>query len=266
MFSARVVLASKYRARTVTTLEVTMPRIVLAEFNTHRMFSRNSASSRAIPFERNVAKVVDEPFLPVHWGANQPGMKADAEIPAELIPEAMKVWLSARDSAVAHAQKLHALGVHKQVVNRLIEPWMWHTVIVTATEWENFYQLRCHPAAQPEMRHVAELMSEAMIKHVPLLARNNEWHLPYVGLVADPTAANIAESVSACARVSYARHAEERSYEQNIKLATALLNNGHMSPFEHQARPSPGKRSGNFVGWEQLRHSTTGKYKLMNDA
>jgi hypothetical protein len=125
----------------LTTFEVTFPRIVLAEFNTHRVLSRNSASSRAIPVEKQIAKIESDLFLPVYWGKNQKGMQADEELSPTLIEMSEFCWAGASEMAVARARTLLDLGVHKQITNRLLEPFMWHTAVVTATEWDNaFYQ------------------------------------------------------------------------------------------------------------------------------
>ena len=143
----------------LTTMEVTFPRIVLAEFNTHRMFSRNSASSRAIPVEKMIQRVLDDPFSPVWWGKNQSGMQAAEELSGEALRLARQHWLDARDFAISCVRLFQApeISLHKQIANRLLEPFLWHTVVVTATEWENFFALRCHkdaPARDP--RHCGD--------------------------------------------------------------------------------------------------------------
>src|SRR5690606_2032814 len=130
----------------LTTMVVTFPRIILAEFNTHRMFSRNSASSRAIPFPKMVQSVKDNPFTPIAWQKDHTGMQGTDYWTEPWEIESLKEdWLKARDRAVDSAMKLYlgGLGATKQLANRLLEPFMWHTVIVTATEWENFFALRC---------------------------------------------------------------------------------------------------------------------------
>lgn len=130
----------------LTTMKVTFPRFILAEFNTHRMFSRNSASSRAIPFKKMVKMVEENPFIPMAWQKDHKGMQGTEYLFADQ-PEHTNHpkwgWLRARDEAVKAAIRLSELEVTKQLVNRLLEPFMWHTVIVTATEWENFFKLRC---------------------------------------------------------------------------------------------------------------------------
>ena len=141
----------------LTTMEVVMHRFVLSEFNTHRSFSRNSASSRAIPTRKQMARVETETAFPVSWPCEQPGMQGGEELDGNLGDAASTVWRNAMQDAVRHATALAEIGVHKSVVNRLLEPFMWHTVIVSSTEWENFFGLRCNSLAQPEIRVAADV-------------------------------------------------------------------------------------------------------------
>jgi hypothetical protein len=294
-FDAKVLADSASPAdHRLTTLEVTFPRFVLAEFNTHRVFSRNSASSRAIPIVKQLRRVLEDPFLPLEFGANQPGMQAGPALSGEAGAAAGREWLRARDDAVRHVLGLIAgpdevaaeadlaalldriepvikakqqpdewLNVHKQVANRLLEPFIWHTVIVSATEWENFFNLRCHPDAQPEIRRAAELMRAARAESEPVRLGWEDWHLP---LVRDEDREEVAEiedlvkvSAGRCARVSYLTHAGRRDLAADIELCERLLTSGHMSPLEHPAQPlsetdlKRGEWSGNFRGWRQFR-------------
>lgn len=249
----------------LTTLEVTFPRIVLSEFNTHRMLSRNSASSRAIPIDKIIKKVEENPFIPSHWGKNQKGMQAHCEIDTNLFPSAVDNWLAARDEAVKSARVLQTLGVHKQIVNRLLEPFMWHTVIVTATDWDNFFALRCHTDAQPEIKFAAEIMKSAMSNSNPHTCSADAWHMPLTHdidvLLRENHTPEDLKLISAgrCARVSYLTHNGSREPSTDIELAKKLLLSGHMSPFEHVARPmtyierSSKGYSGNLKGWIQFR-------------
>jgi len=147
--SAKVIADSKNEfGNRITTMVVTMPRIILAEFNTHRMFSRNSASSRAIPFEKMVKSVEENPFIPIAWQKDHKGMQGTEYLDEEESWDARKRWISALEDAIRHATLLREdCGggdlITKQLCNRLLEPFMWTTVIVTATEWENFFALRC---------------------------------------------------------------------------------------------------------------------------
>lgn len=249
----------------LTTMEVTFPRIVLAEFNTHRTFSRNSASSRAIPVEKILKKVQEDPFIPVYWGKNQKGMQAERELLPSEQAWAETEWLEARDVAVRHAEQLLAIGVHKQITNRLLEPWLWQTVIVTATEWDNFFALRCHPDAQPEIRHIAMMMQTIYDESTPDPIALSQWHLPLVDDIGQLVLAGFSideiKQISAgrCARVSYLTHDGKRDPKADIELCVRLQTSGHMSPLEHVATPvhaglySAEVFIGNFRGWTQMR-------------
>ena len=246
----------------LTTMEVTFPRLVLAEFNTHRMFSRNSASSRAIPVEKMIQRVLHDPFIPIYWGKNQKGMQAEIELSPEEQERAEEKWLAARDNAIVSAQQLLGLGIHKQITNRLLEPFMWHTVIVTATEWQNFFALRTHKDAQPEIQRIAEMMKEAYETSHPTLKYFGDYHLPLLededylrerGFTEEQL---IDICVGRCARVSYLTHEGKKDPLADIALAKRLAHSGHMSPFEHAATPSfVAGQSGNFTGWYQCRKS-----------
>ena len=157
-----------------------MHRFVLAEFNTHRAFSRNSASSRAIPVRKQISRVETETAFPVSWPREQPGMQGGDELDDGLGAAANAVWRNAMQDALEHAAALAEIGVHKSVVNRLLEPFMWHTVIVSSTAWENFFGLRCNSLAQPEIRVAAERMRRAFENSEPSRLEPGEWHLPYV--------------------------------------------------------------------------------------
>jgi thymidylate synthase ThyX len=248
-------------------MQVTFPRIVLAEFNTHRMFSRNSASSRAIPVEKQIKRVMEDPFIPVYWGKNQKGMSADEELGPMHQQAAERAWLMQRDNAVRVAQLMLESGVHKQITNRLLEPFMWHTVIVTATEWENFFTLRCHKDAQPEIRVIAEMMRAAYATPRCRNLTYGEWHLPLVSEFDLSNSVNdpmywVKVSAGRCARVSYLTHDGKRDPEADIALCDRLVASGHMSPMEHQAKPRfllQVEFCGNFRGWTQFRKTIPGE-------
>lgn len=244
----------------IVTFEVTFPRIVLAEFNTHRMFSRNSASSRAIPVEKMLKRVQEDPFIPVYWGKNQKGMQAAEELQGEALARAQEEWLLQRDYAVSSVIALQAIDLHKQIANRLLEPWLFHTVIVTATEYDNFFALRTHKDAQPEIRKIAVMMEKLYSESVPKDVPAGFWHLPLVEDLAELQAAGYTEdqirriSVGRCARVSYLTHDGKRDPKADIELCDRLQASGHMSPFEHVAVSLSGPTSsGNFNGWQQYR-------------
>lgn len=300
-FDAKVLADSRSPAgHRLTTLEATFPRFVLAEFNTHRVFSRNSASSRAIPIVKQLRRVLEDPYVPIEFGSNQPGMQAGPALDGAKRDEAERVWLQARDDAVRHVLALVSdpegitqhddlatalseveeairekaqpdtwLNVHKQVANRLLEPFMWHTVIVSATEWDNFWNLRCHSDAQPEIRLVAERMRAAVEGSEPAALDWEEWHLPLVRPEDREQVSSLEDlikvSAGRCARVSYLTHAGVRDLAADIQLHDRLLESGHMSPLEHPARPlsmtelEETEWSGNFHGWRSYRKDVPGE-------
>lgn len=300
-FDAKVLADSLSPAgHRLTTLEATFPRFVLAEFNTHRVFSRNSASSRAIPIFKQLRRVLEQPYVPIEFGSNQPGMQAGAPLEGEARAAAEREWLGARDDAVRRVLALVAgpaevvagedlpaslarievlykgeerpaewLNVHKQVANRLLEPFMWHTVIVTATEWDNFFNLRCHPDAQPEIARIAKLMRSAVDRSTPAELDHDEWHLPLVRPEdreqVDSLEDLLKVSVGRCARVSYLTHAGLRDLAADVELHDRLVASGHMSPFEHPARPlapetlAESEWCGNFRGWHPYRKDIPGE-------
>lgn len=257
-YAARVLLDSLSEAGVrLTTMEVTFPRFVLSEFNTHRIFSRNSASSRAVPTAKLIERVQADPVLPLEWGKNKAGMSANDVLPEADAEHGRQVWLSARDAAVVEAGKLLDLHVHKQVLNRILEPFLWHTVIVTSTDWSNFFELRCSPAAQPEIREAAMQMRSALEDSRPTPVKNGDWHLP---LVQDDERQTVSiedlkkAAVARCARVSYLTHDGTRDIQKDLDLHDRLKIERHLSPFEHIATPAPDANfHANFRGWIQMR-------------
>lgn len=256
-YNARVLLDSVApNGVRLTTLEVTFPRFVLAEFNTHRTMSRNSASSRAVPTSKLIERVETEPVVPLEWGRNKAGMSASETLSEEEADAALDEWLRARDDAVAHARRLLELKVHKQELNRILEPFLWHTVIVSATQWENFFALRCAPNAQPEIRQAARLMRAAMSQSGPGTIAYGDWHTPLVQEDERRWDIETRKRISAarCARVSYLTHEGKREIDKDLELYDRLKSDRHLSPFEHVATPST--ESGfhaNFRGWVQMR-------------
>jgi thymidylate synthase ThyX len=247
----------------LTTLEVTMPRIVLAEYNTHRVFSRSSASSRAIPVEKRIAAVRENPFIPSAFGRNQKGMQAGEALTGKAAEDAEYAWLSAARAACHWAGELSKADVHKQYANRLLEPFLWHTVICSSTEWSNFWGLRISPLAQPEIAEPARLMKAAMDASVPVALEEGRWHTPLVPDLADLEKTYTLEeilkvSAARCARVSYLTHDGVRDVAADLALFERLVSSGHMSPLEHVATATPTKKFiGNFRGWHQLRKFQT---------
>ena len=275
----------------LTTMVVEFPRFVLAEYNTHRKFSRNSASSRAIPVSKTLNTVREAPVLPVEWPREQPGMQGGLDLDNVDQSLAENFWLNTHKAVVNEVDRyletlksvypnltektLKEHTLHKSVVNRVLEPWMMHTVIVSSTEWDNFFEQRCSPQAQPEIRVPAEMMRDALNNSTPDGLGRGMFHLPFVDyetyesihIKYDPgvdlVKYLIAVSVARCARVSYLNHEGVRSIEDDIKLFNRLMSAEpkHFSPGEHVATPASRNFSGeaqstlgNFDGWEQVRH------------
>lgn len=267
----------------ITTFVVTFPRIVLAEFNTHRVFSRNSASSRAIPARKMVDNVIKHPFIPIAWQEEHSGMQGTTYITdPEKIKDCEFSWLRARDYAKTQAVIMQEMGITKQITNRLLEPYLWHTAIVTSTDFENFFALRAHPDAEIHIAKLADIMLEEYNASTPKFLKDGEWHIPFgdnldkkrvekfawiehkeLGLSPIEVERKIA--TARCARVSYMNFDGKDDYLSDIELHDRLARVGHWSPFEHCAMAeSKIKYSGNFTGFIQYRKMFSGENKKDN--
>ena len=264
----------------LTTFELSYPRIIHSELLTHRIFSRNAASSRAIPTEKLLARIENDPMLPVWWGKNQSGMQAREELMGEPRARAKLIWLEAVMSGVRYARELGAAGLHKQIANRAAELGMFITIVCTATEWDNFFALRDHAAAQPELADVAAKAHRLWRESRPQRLEFGEWHLPYVtgfddGLLRDPDSLYSGDdvcriSIGRCAAVSYLNQ-DKRDPPADLARADKLAAAGHISPFEHVAQALTESEwgryareamerwidarvpTGNLWGWRQYR-------------
>lgn len=273
--AAKVIEDSTYAHGTrVTTLEVVMHRFVLAEFNTHRAFSRNSASSRAIPVAKQLERVRTDPAVPLSFPAEQRGMQGGEELSASDRAAAEAMWIAAAQDVASRAANLALLGVHKSVVNRLLEPFLWHTVVVTSVEWDNFFTQRCSPLAQPEIRAAADAMRAALAASTPTPLEHGQFHMPYLDgstivevLDLEPQGMERLVEISAarCARVSYLTQDGQRDYREDLQLYKRLVaaDPPHWSPLEHVCRPAEWGEldlvPGNLGGWVQLRHLVSGE-------
>ena len=280
LFFARSVLSSKGEGcPPIHTLHLRYPRFIHPEIMTHRVFSRNARSSRAVPVAKMIQEIQDNPVVPWHWTANQPGMQGLAghnqciylEEPTHtddgydwrwnMYDEPEKAWLKARDAAVKFAEAFAEAGYHKQIVNRLLEPFMWIDTLVTSTDWNNFFELRDHPDAEPHLRDLAQLIRTAISTATVHHLSRNDWHLPYVTdkeintlLLSDL----LGLSAARCARISYAPFDGQDSLEKERARIQKLKSKPlHASPFEHQASPDPNhKHAGahrNFTRYIQYR-------------
>lgn len=303
MFEAKVIEHSiNSHDIELVTMQLCYPRFIHAEAKTHRViknsgeeyialtqdegfmseqyFSRNASSSRAIPVAKFIHEVQKNPAMPIHWGKNQPGMQAREEC-NELVwcdwgfmddpyepgyitaPEA---WKEAANMMAYIAEQFMKAGYHKQVVNRLLEPFQWIRVIVTATEWDNFFELRYHADAQPEIQYLARLMKQAKDNSIPKYLEPGEWHLPYVNyeerLKYDIAILQMI-STARCARVSYLTHdGKEPVIEKDMKLHNDLVNSVplHASPTEHPAMATDDSSwNKNFRGFIQYREEVEEK-------
>lgn len=256
----------------LTTYVLQFPKFILAQFNTHRVFSRSASSSRAIPVTTLISRIYEAPVYPEVWGLEQRGMQAYSEIDEDNLNEAKSLWTKALKFSTTIAKAMGDLKVHKQIVNRLIEPFAYCQVIVTATTYNNYFDLRCGHDAQPEIYDLACKMKDAYDDHIPTALGYREWHTPLVSDTDDvlirelledestPTGVfkqtveklqsqfdntspldvgRIIVSVARCARVSY--FLNERTTKTDLvndsKLFTRLFEDKHMSPFEHVAQP-----------------------------
>ena len=305
--SAKTILRSRNAAapsQVLSTLLLRYPRCIHSEFMTHRAFSRNAASSRAIPVAKLIQDVLDDPFVPLFWGKNQKGMQAGEEHDRKvtfwitrqysgLVPLTLtnaQSWLVARDKAVETAMAFNEAGYHKQIVNRLLEPFAHITVLVSSTEWDNFLELRDHPDAEPHIQVLArEIRRELERTDNIQTLQPGEWHLPFVTDLDDTTIIRlqlgeymltirdrIKLSTAHCASTSYKTvDGFDMTLEKAIEIHDKLVGSTpiHASPAEHVAQADScywpdedilwdgdepswdnSHQHGNFVGFRQYRN------------
>jgi hypothetical protein len=242
---------------------------------THRQFSRNASSSRAIPVRKLLADMLKDPAYPIYWGSNQKGMQAGAPLDGWRLCTVRFAWQLGKWAAAGVAWMADKAGAHKQVVNRLIEPFCHINVVVTSTEWSNWYALRDHPDAEPHIRHLAKAMREAADLSDPVVLDAGQWHVPFVDATDGPDdpvkpsmKLSVKLSVARCARTSYLTHdGKVPVAEDDLALYEKLVGGDplHASPAEHQATPDPygefRSQWGNFQGWRQFRKTLPGECK-----
>jgi thymidylate synthase ThyX len=258
------------------------------------MFSKNAASSRAIPIEKMIQQVIDNPAMPVFWGKNQSGMQAKEELDNVIKRDieyiyninsygvrlnatdkeiAQDTWLTARDQAIEYVKKLSKLGLHKQIANRILEPWFNIRIILSGTDFENFFALRAHPDAQPEFQALAYKMLELYNNGTPKQLKTGEWHIPLGDRIdeerlieccvklAKPSSEWLNEhkikvAIARCARVSYWNFEGRDDYQKDIETCDKLFGSvpRHLSPAEHVAQALDSEEYiGNFCGFKQFR-------------
>lgn len=245
----------------ITTLKLRYPRIIHSELMTHRMFSRNAQSSRATPVRTMIESIRSNPYMPTQWRKAQRGMSPGEAFDAIDSAKCAKVWREQLESALNAAEQLAEIGAAKEHVNRLLEPFAFINVLVTATEWRNFFSLRLSVHAQAEMRRLAQAMKEARDTSTP---ECKDWHLPFVAgdlRPSDPNGVPSKEafmvSAARCARVSYLNFSNRvPTVEEDLDLASRLYRDRHMSPFEHAALGLTNKadRRMNLFGWKSARY------------
>lgn len=268
----------------LATFEVVLPAIIWPEVLTHKVFSRNAASFRAVPTKTFVQEIMDRPYMPIHWGKNQKGMQAFEEQDVPVIVDGRELnreeaWLEARNYAVKYAEAFAASEYHKQVVNRLLFPFVHMRAVISSTAWLNFDTLRRHPDAEPHINVLAKTINEQLETNEPRLLQFGEWHLPYITPDEEhlPLAEKKMISAERCARVSYKlRDGSSSSYDPEFRLYKSLVESFpiHASPIEHQATPDsydpiellynrePWKnreKHGNFHGFIQNRKLIPGE-------
>ena len=270
----------------LTTFVIEYPRIILAELNTHRMLSKNSASSRAIPFKRMLEQLNGRP---VRFGANQSGMQdkgEDYDVQIRLEDEngsyfytQLEVWEEAKDTATNFAKAFHEAGYHKQVYNRFLEPFQMMKTVISGTEWDNFFWLRDHDAADPSIAELARVMRIAREESVPKLLMPSEWHLPYLRTmqledgaiygdwVDDLTFIEyslqdaIKVSCARCCAVSYRN--KDYNLEKCLEVYERLVGDDrkHASALEHCATPMKELFGGSGTSWNVNDHSNTNSWE-----
>ena len=244
---------NSYTGTRITTYELEYPRFIHSEVMTHKMLAKNAASSRAIPVAKMIEQVRNNPAHPVYWGKNQAGMQAKEELTGEILKDTQLEWEYACIVACRRAEILNGYGLHKQIVNRVLEPFSMMKTVITGTEWNNFFWLRNHTDAQPEFHALADLMQKAKDESKPFVLYKNEWHVPYSereryyseeyqddaiiyssGDQVLTTDEALVLSASLCAQTSYRKSDDTLEKAKDIYSRLVESEPVHASPFEHQ--------------------------------
>ncbi len=257
--SAKLIVYSECEktGKRIATFVLNVPKFIQPHLNSHRALSKNSASSRAVPAKKMRTKVIISPFIPVYFGENKAGMQSGEPLKGFRLNIAKVVWLWSRYIIVFFHFIGEKINLHKEILNRLIEPWIMTEVILTGTEWSNFLKLRNNSAAQPEIQAVAKQISDIFESSTPTKLKVGEWHTPFLKEEEKGLSIDLQKKIctARCARVSYFLFdGKQSNLESDTKLCERLLSSGHWSPFEHVAQAMDSEdRSGNFVGWKQYR-------------
>lgn len=271
----------------ITTFQLRYWRGIHSEFMTHREFSRNAGSSRARPSKGIIAQVEKDPWGPLQWGMNKPGMQAEELVSEKNQDLAESFWRASAFESAQYAKHLNGLKLHKQVVNRILEPYTYIDVVVTSTSYDNFFALRIHPDADPTIQDLSHRMYVEYVRSKPTILKAGDWHLPYITdedfIKASAWVNNEGNrnsltlellrkmSAARCARVSYALFdGSKADIQSDLELYEKLVGSQpvHASPTEHQASPDYKLAGewvhphhwGNFDGWIQNRKLIKGEY------
>lgn len=251
------------------TFELMYPRYIHSEFMTHRVFSRNASSSRAIPVKRMIEQVRENTVIPPKVFMNQKGMVGETEADPVTTTAFHVLWKAAAENACKTVEMMERFGIHKQHVNRILEPFQFIKVIVTATDWCNFFALRLAPDAQPEIRELASAIYDEMNRYhnkdVGVLELDKEHIVVSLPYITDEDIKEIGKeeyhllmkiSAARCARVSYNNHdGSKPDIEKDLKLYGHLYDSKHMSPMEHACiRDDSYRKNANLTGWKSLRY------------
>lgn len=248
----------------ITTFSLRYPRVILAEMNTHGILARSSSSSRAVPVEKVIDEVIQDPYIPPRWGLRGKGMQDHGEMTPEAQGRALNAYLRGRDWAVETARDLIRTRASKQIVNRVLEPYAWVSTVVTGTEWNNFFDLRAHDDADPAFQTLADMMLAAYAASEPEAVKVGFWHLPFVKAEERAyfsTTELLKLSSARVARTSYANHEGKVDPDADLALVDEkLLPSRHMSPFDHPA-VAYGSSAwvGRFQGWCAYRKTLRGE-------
>ena len=206
----------------LTTFKLTYPRIVHAELMTHRMFSRNAASSRAVPVKKMIESIKNNMFTPLAIQKAHKGMQGSDYFEGIELEQATQLWVESAELALQQAEKMEKFGITKQIINRILEPYQYYQVLVTSTEWENFFELRCpeyvdsagvkyrskkdykkswgyvvdhvdqlewlnknKSQADIHIQAIAELMYDKINLSIPKVLKHGEYHLPFIEIEED---------------------------------------------------------------------------------
>jgi len=238
----------------ITTYLIKVWKVLQAELRTHRSTGQSHYSSRAIPTEKLIKQVMDNPFIPL-WREYQKGMAGSDTLSEGTKKEAGVIWRSAIRSAIWHVNQLKDLGIAKEQRNRLLEPFMSGDCVITASDyaWEHFFKLRCADGVQPEFKELAEEMLAQYRKSTPNNLIPGEWHIAFSN---EDLSFNdrITASVASCARTSYLNHEKTVDIEKDILLYNRLIADRHLTPFEHQLQAqNSSEMFAQYRGFRSLR-------------